>query len=182
MFPSIQSAKLVQVTFFLAASLLTSCVIPDPVYRQNYSKIQDVDYPADKIAGDWMQVGKHTQNFGGDLAQVEDQLYFSLRANGKGLMNRVHKVSGESDASISERHCTWSYLGHNKWQIVIHNNTARVVQVPKGYTMNPDRKAPPEVFMVRYFEGRLYPTRTPNTFVRATDAAVKRQLANIRSL
>ena len=178
----IQSVRFVRVTLFLTVSVLTSCVTPDPVYTQNYSKIQDVDYPVEKIAGDWMQIGKHTQTFGGDLAQVEDQIYLSLGENGKGLMNRVHKVNGVSEAMISERKCTWNYLGHNKWRIVIRNETARVVQLPKGYTMNPDRTAPPEVWVVRYFEGRLYPTGSPNTFVRANDVAIKRQLANIRSL
>jgi hypothetical protein len=178
----IQSAKFAQVCLFLSASALTSCVIPDPVYQQNYSMIQDVDYPASKIGGEWMQIGKHTQNFSGNLAQVEDQLYLFLDENGEGLMNRIHKVSGASKAMISERKCSWDYLGQNRWRIVIRNDTARVVQLPKGYTMNPDRTAPPGVFEVRYFEGRLYPTKTPNTFVKATDTAIKRQLAKIRSL
>jgi hypothetical protein len=176
------SAKLGQICLLLITFMLASCVIPDPVYQQNHSKIQDVEYDASKISGDWMQVGKHAQNFNGTLTEVEDQLYLSLREGGAGLMNRVHKFNGAAKASISERKCTWKYLGHNKWRIIVRNDTARVVQVAKGYTMNPNRSLPPEVFVVRYFDGRLYPTNTPNTFVRATDSAIKRQLANIRAL
>lgn len=175
----------------VAASGLGSCVNMDPAYWREVGQVQNVDYPADKIVGTWLQVGYSPVPLQPGLGS-ENKTYLNLKADGTGLCRHINilpplyaefpdVIKGQMDIMAEyEFPLTWKHCGVNKWQITYDASRFRVISRPAGATINPAGLAKPS--MIRFHNGRLFDTAHPGTFVSISDeASVETHLREIRN-
>ena len=169
-----------------AAFSLASCVTPDPVYQRNFAAIPDTGFPPGQIVGDWMQFGLQRGNVVSPstgnmiVLTIETKVYLHLNKDGTGVTRRTITRSDESQPVISETPLTWVYLGRNRWQINVLGGQGHFESNPswhEGRMLNIV-----DHYVMRFYQDRLYPEGTPNTYVRADDAAVRAQLRAIRAM
>ncbi|MFO1440264.1 MAG: hypothetical protein U1F81_18220 [Verrucomicrobiaceae bacterium] len=166
----------------LIALTLSSCVIPDPVYQQNFREVQDINYPDSQVVGMWMIAGVHKVFQEDRIIKVDDRFYLLLQPGGTGLLQEFHKFDGKETPSLTERKVRWRSVGSNRWQFVTQPHTVKLLSEPEGMTVTLDKNSPPRIVTFRFHENRLYPSDVPNTWVRADEYEVKRKLTEIRSL
>lgn len=179
------------VAIAVATSGLCSCVNMDPAYWREISQVQNVDYPADKIVGTWLQVGYAPLPLQPGLGS-ENKTYLNLKSDGTGLCRHINilppvyaeypdVVKGQMDLMAEyEFPLAWKHCGANKWQITYDASRFRVVSRPTGATINPAGLARPS--MIRFHNGRLFDTTHPGTFVSILDdESVEAHLREIRN-
>ena len=162
------------------ASSLCSCVTMDPAFFRDIGKIQDVDYPADKIAGNWLQVAYSPIPLQPGFGQ-ESKTYLNLKPDGTGFCRHINilppvyaefpdVVVGPMDVMAEfEFPLTWRHSGINKWQVTYDGSRLRTISGPAGATLNLAVLAKPSV--MRFHNGRLFDTAHPGTFVSMADEA-----------
>jgi hypothetical protein len=161
----------------ICAALLTlnSCqtrITPDPIYTRNYAAIQDIEYPANKIVGQWGR-------FGGN-SFTDSRVYLLIRPDGSGTDQVWEQNENDVKPIVFELEFTWRYDGKNRWTAHYPTQAAKLVSLGPGRTSS--TRMSERVSKLRFHEGRLYEENCPNTFVPLTDEAVRQQLAHIRSL
>ncbi|MGV3663173.1 MAG: hypothetical protein ACO1TE_23580 [Prosthecobacter sp.] len=175
-----------------ALLLLPSCVVYDPDYGREAAFIQDTDYPANTIVGEWMQVGNG--RVGGFM--YEKRVYVRFNADGTGrnisskllppiynqykdLYNGPKDFSGEETLESS---FSWKYLGKNKWEYVFTSPSRFVTRAP-WMTSYPSNELTGAKNIVRYHNGKLFFPQAHSTAVSTKDIpAVKAKLATIRAI
>ncbi len=176
----------------VSALLLPACaqVRFDPDYEREAAQIQNVDYPANKIVGSWMQVGYEPMT----PLMLENRSYHLFRADGTALCTSVYIIppifreyrdlyEGASDMTgeeILECDATWKYLGKNKWELR-PAGVDRVISKPSWLKSVTSKPAPPCI--VRYCNGKLFYLSSHSSAVSiSSEADAKAKLAVIRSI
>ena len=159
----------------IAAGMLSSCAVPDPMFSANSRNIQNTDFPKNKIVGTWVHV--HIDSLQTEQAQFENKVYFELHNNGRGNTQevRINKVNG--DKLVIAAPLTWNYLGNNWWKIILPASTAYKVVESRHLFLNPGSYQGSSEHRVRYFNGNLYDIEAQRVLVPANETSVS-QLAN----
>ena len=173
------------------ALLLAGCATYDPDFQREYSQVQNVDYPPNKIVGRWLQVGYDPPDHSG--MSTEHRVFDFFFADGTGLHQSVCAVpdiyqqyrdlfAGTPDFTgelIVECTTTWKYLGKNKWE-VRNNPDFKIVSRPTWIISTNPKVGPPGI--VRYYADKLFYADSRSTAVLVTsDADAAAKIARMRA-
>ena len=141
---------LTKVAVAIYAATLCSCA-SDPMYTLNIGKIHDVNYPPDKIVGNWTSMNVEEFTYNGVAS--EEKSYYDIKPNGRGHL-RLVAANPSSGMSISaEAEFSWKYLGANRWVITLPPSSGYRVTSSNNMQLGPRDSAS---MTVRYLDGNLY--------------------------
>ena len=163
----------------MAAALLSSCAVPDPMFSANYRNIQDADYPQNKIVGTWVDFIVDAGSINNNA--YEKKFYFDIRPNGRAAV-RMAAVNRTVDGYLfTEAPTSWQYLGKNCWKITNPSSNSYRVYESHILRMSPSY-VPSEELFLRYYNGSLYVINKKRVMVKATADNISQLAHRVRNL
>ncbi|MDD5200003.1 MAG: hypothetical protein PHC88_09385 [Terrimicrobiaceae bacterium] len=165
-------------TAVLAAVALTSCMTPDPMFLENAGRVQNANYPPNKIVGTWVHFSVNPVQ--SDTLAMEHKLYLEILPRGRGKVQELASNVADGSRLVVEAPLTWSYEGRNLWQVtlppasayqVIENDQVRHVSGNGGGASR---------IPLRYYEGNLYDFDEKQVFVPANQRSVSALTGRMR--
>jgi hypothetical protein len=159
----------------VASVLLSSCVI-DPLYTQNAPKLADVDYPPNKVVGEWVKVWVSGIQTSADVEEAKT--YYTFFPGGKGHV-RQFRFNRLDDSEISiEAAFRWEYIGPNRWMVFTPASSEYRQTDGQGLKMY---RWGPQKRVIRFYNGHFYDISTKSLLVKATRKDISAAAERLRS-